>query len=171
MVTSMIVIAICLGVIGVLLIDRIDKNTVSSSQVVSKESTSTTIQNTSSSVVEVMTENPFDRQNSDLTDDEILKYIHGMSHQKVIAKEKWIHYEMTSERIQFLISVVKSGSYENGELYLDILNRWAEGDFSRADKDHNAIWNVQGGTIGEATGVMSPEEEQQYLETKEGSIK
>jgi hypothetical protein len=54
---------------------------------------------------------------------------------------------------------------------LDILNRWAEGDFSRADKDHNAIWNVQGGTIGEATGVMSPEEEQQYLETKEGSIK
>jgi hypothetical protein len=171
--TSILVCAICLGFLGVIVVDMIDKKAVSSSPVVSKEASTSKSNNDQQSepvAAEKITDNPFGSNSSSLTEDEVLNYMHGMSHQKVVAEEKWLHYEMTNERIQFLIGVVESGRYENSDLYLDILNRWAEGDFSKADKDHNAIWNLQGGTIGKATGVLSTEEEQQYLEDNKGSI-
>jgi hypothetical protein len=171
--TSILVCVICLGFLGVIVVDMIDKKAVSSSPVVSKEdstSNSNNDQKSESTAAETITDNPFGGKNSSMTEDEVLNYMHGMSHQKVEAEEKWLHFEMTNERIQFLIGVVESGRYENSDLYLDILNRWAEGDFLKADKDHNAIWNLQGGTIGKATGVLSTEEEKQYLEDNQGSI-
>ncbi|WP_299087404.1 DUF6241 domain-containing protein [uncultured Metabacillus sp.] len=172
-VTCMIVFAICLGGLGIILVDMIDQKAVSSStQASSTKDHAASAPSTSEQVnVEAVTENPFDHGNSSLTEDELLNYMHGMSHQKVEAEEKWIHYEMTEERIGFLLTIVENGSFKNEDLYLDILNRWAEGDFTQADKDHNAIWNLQGGTIGKATGVLSPEEEQQYLEDYKSSIK
>lgn len=169
-VTSIIVIAICIGFLGVMLID-IGKKADSSSQVTSTEEiTATVSENSASAKAETIAENPFGKHNLTLSEDEILNYMHGMSHQKVVAEEKWIHYEMTNERIQYLISVIENRSYENEDLYLMILKRWADGDFSRADKDHNEIWNLQGGTIGKAIGVLTPEEEKQYLQTNESSI-
>ncbi|WP_199860719.1 DUF6241 domain-containing protein [Oceanobacillus damuensis] len=33
--------------------------------------------------------------------------------------------------------------------YRAILEKWAVDDFSEVDKDPNAIWEMQGGTIGE----------------------
>ncbi|WP_054751901.1 DUF6241 domain-containing protein [Piscibacillus salipiscarius] len=51
------------------------------------------------------------------------------------------------------------------DVYQSILNRWAAGDFTQADDDHNAIWDLKGGTIGYATGVLSDEEEQAYIES------
>jgi FlaG/FlaF family flagellin (archaellin) len=170
-VAGIIIIAICFGFLGVILLEMFDQKPVSSSQVVSKEESTSPLSQNTTKAEEKITDNPFGPDNSSLSAKEILVYMHGMSHQKAVAEEKWVHYEMTNERIQFLISVVESGSYENEELFLDILNRWAEGDFSKADKDHNEIWSLQGGTVGEATGVMSAKEEQQYLENYKGSIK
>ncbi|QUW22561.1 hypothetical protein JSQ81_02950 [Sporosarcina sp. Marseille-Q4063] len=91
--------------------------------------------------------------------------IHGMSHQKVRAADKWGFLPMTQERVERLIEVVEmnKSSYDNDELYLDILNRWANNDFSRADKDHNAIWTLQGGNVGRATGVLTFEEEKEFI--------
>lgn len=171
--TSILVCIICLGFLGVIVVDMIDQKAVSSSTVASKEdstSKSKNNQKSESTASETITDNPFGSNSSSLTEDDVLNYMHGMSHQKVEAEEKWLHYEMTNERIQFLIGVVESDRYEKSDLYLDILNRWAEGDFSKADKDHNAVWNLQGGTIGKATGVLSTEEEKQYLEDHKGSI-
>ncbi|MDQ0162095.1 DUF6241 domain-containing protein [Aeribacillus alveayuensis] len=111
-----------------------------------------------------ISENPFGDKGVDLSEKDIQNYIHGMSHQKVKADEKWIHYFITEERIQFLIDVVKNGDYKHKELYLDILSRWKNGDFSQADQDHNEIWRLQGGTVGKATGVLTKEEEEAYLE-------
>ncbi|WP_408640759.1 DUF6241 domain-containing protein [Salipaludibacillus keqinensis] len=45
-----------------------------------------------------------------------------------------------------------------------MLERWEEGDFSQADDDHNAIWRLQGGTKGYAEGLLTEEEEKQYIE-------
>ncbi len=90
--------------------------------------------------------------------------IHKMSHQKIEADEKWGFLPLTQERIKRLIKVVNSGNYEHKSLYLEILNRWSNGDFSQADKDHNAIWRLQGGSVGEATGVLSTEEEKAFIE-------
>ncbi len=69
------------------------------------------------------------------------------------------------ERIERLIEVVElnKDKYEHDELYLQILNRWKNNDFSQADKDHNAIWTLQGGNVGRATGVLTFEEEKEFI--------
>jgi len=108
--------------------------------------------------------NPFGDQKTKLIEKDIQHYIHGMSHQKVKAEEKWVHYTITEERIQFLLEVVQNGDYEYKDVYLDILTRWSKGDFSQADKDHNVVWQLLGGSVGKATGILTKEEEQAYLE-------
>lgn len=101
----------------------------------------------------------------DVNDDNIQEIIHSMSHQKVKADEKWGNILITKESIQYLLEVVKENEniLDYSDTYLDILNRWYEGDFSKADKDHNAIWELQGGSIGKATGLLTPLEEQEYI--------
>lgn len=91
--------------------------------------------------------------------------IHQMSHQKVKSDKKWGALQITDDRIWRLIEVIEfnRSEYKHAELYLRILHRWAEGDFSQADDDHNAIWELQGGTIGKATGLISAEEEEKYI--------
>lgn len=91
--------------------------------------------------------------------------IHGMSHQKVHAEDKWGFLPMTQERIERLIVVVEANkkSYNNPETYLKILNRWSKSDFSHADFDHNLIWDLQDGTVGRAYGTLSIEEERDFI--------
>ncbi|MDE5415463.1 DUF6241 domain-containing protein [Alkalihalobacterium chitinilyticum] len=99
----------------------------------------------------------------DLPERAVQNYIHWMSHQKVAASQKWGHMQITQERIERLIEVVEANNYSYGRTYLDILERWQKGDFSQADEDHNRIWRLQGGTVGEATRVFTPEEEAEYI--------
>ena len=91
--------------------------------------------------------------------------IHGMSHQKVHAEDKWGFLPLTQVRVERLIMVVEENKdeYDESKLYLEILNRWANNDFSRADKDHNAIWTLQQGTVGRASGLLSIEEERAFI--------
>ncbi|MCD8502771.1 MAG: DUF6241 domain-containing protein [Bacillaceae bacterium] len=92
--------------------------------------------------------------------------IHWMSHQKVSAKQKWGAMLITEERIDRLLEVATKNkeTYKHSEIYIDILTRWQGGDFSQADLDHNAIWRLQGGTVGAATGLLMPEQEKAYIE-------
>ncbi|MGP4073287.1 DUF6241 domain-containing protein [Piscibacillus sp. B03] len=111
--------------------------------------------------------NPFGDPYSsdDMSDSRVQEYIHKMSHQKVQASEKWGFYRITDERIAWLQESLDASeeSLKHYNLYKSILDRWAAGDFSRADEDHNAIWKLQGGTIGRATGILSAEEERAYI--------
>lgn len=100
----------------------------------------------------------------ELSDFHYQEYIHGMSHQKVKAKKKWGYYEMHPERITWLLNQLDQITLEHEEVYRTILEKWNSGDFSTADHDHNAIWRLQDGTIGKATGVLSPDEEQAYIQ-------
>ncbi len=101
-----------------------------------------------------------------MKENELMSAIHKMSHQKVTAEKKWGAIPLTPERVKRLLAVVNENQtkYKNAELYLDILNRWAEGDFSEAVADHNDIWALQGGTVGEATGIASTAEEKDFIE-------
>lgn len=93
--------------------------------------------------------------------------IHSMSHQKVKAKQKWGRVILiTQEKVATLIKIVETNynKYEHSDIYLDILNRWYANDFSKADKDHNAIWKLQNGNIGDATGLLNAVEELEYIE-------
>lgn len=112
--------------------------------------------------------NPFGdlKKLEDLTDGDYQNYIHKMSHQKVRADVKWGFYEITSERIYWLLEGLDQVKLEHREIYRDILERWVNDDFSQVDKDHNSIWRLQGGTIGEATGILSPEEEEEYIKSQ-----
>ncbi|WP_051556648.1 DUF6241 domain-containing protein [Alkalihalobacterium bogoriense] len=101
-----------------------------------------------------------------MTEDDVQKKIHYMSHQKVRAEHKWNNLQITQERIERLLEVVEHNKdkYTHYELYNDILVRWKNGDFSKADKDHNSVWELQGGTIGKAVGLLTAEEEQEFID-------
>ncbi|MCQ6275676.1 hypothetical protein JMM81_11975 [Bacillus sp. V3B] len=99
----------------------------------------------------------------DISEEQVQQIIHNMSHQKIRAEDKWGFTPLTLERVERLLEVVNANQYEQADLYLDILNRWKEADFSQADRDHNAIWRLQNGTIGEATGLLTIEEEQELI--------
>jgi len=100
-----------------------------------------------------------------MEDYQLANAIHFMSHQKIEADEKWGLLPLTTERVTRLINVIETNQndYKNSELYLNILNRWSKNDFSQIDRDHNKIWALQGGTIGRATGILSYEEELEYI--------
>lgn len=110
--------------------------------------------------------NPFGEKTkkNGLTDTMYQEYIHGMSHQKVRADKKWGFYEIHPDRIKWLLDGLDEVDVEHESVYRDILVKWQKGDFISADADHNAIWNLQGGTVGKATGILSQEEEQRYVE-------
>lgn len=92
--------------------------------------------------------------------------IHAMSHQKVKAKDKWGFLPLTQDRVKRLLEVVKDGedTYKHEDTYLTILESWNNQEFSSVDKHHNVIWNLQSGTIGRATGILSAAEEKAYIE-------
>ncbi|ETI69413.1 DUF6241 domain-containing protein [Neobacillus vireti] len=99
-----------------------------------------------------------------MTEAEIQKAIHSMSHSKVYAEQKWTHLEPTQERIDRLLDVLDRNHLDlnHRDLYISILERWKVGDFSKAVSDHNKIWNLQGGTVGKATRLLREEEEAEY---------
>ncbi len=87
----------------------------------------------------------------------VLNYIHWMSHQKVQAGNKWGFYEITDERIDWLLDALDQTGHTilNNEDYKEILTRWKNDDFTNIVDDHNYVWGIQGGTdekSGKATG-------------------
>jgi Family of unknown function (DUF6241) len=140
--------------------ERIKADEKKSTEEVSKKVEGDTSVNTGES-----NENPFNEEVAiPLAETVLQQYIHAMSHQKVEAEEKWSFYKMTDDRIQFLLDQLEVEDYEHEDLYRTILLKWQEDDLSSVDDDHNEIWNLQGGTVGEATGILTNEEENQYLQ-------
>ncbi|MGG1676404.1 DUF6241 domain-containing protein [Neobacillus sp. NRS-1170] len=101
-----------------------------------------------------------------MSENDMRDVIHQMSHQKVVADKKWGAIPLTNKRVNRLLEVVKENqaNYINTDVYYGILKRWAKGDFSRADEDHNAIWSLQKGTVGKADGLASSKEERDFIE-------
>lgn len=104
----------------------------------------------------------------EMTEGELQIYMHQMTHQKIVASEKKGQVEMTPEHIEGLLTIVNTYAdhYKHSDFYLEALNKWKEGDFSNAVYIHNTIWDWHGGTVGRATGFMSPEQEQEFVEKK-----
>lgn len=99
-----------------------------------------------------------------MTEAQVKRAIHLLSHQKIRAEEKWGAEEVTQEKIELLLKEVQENNFRDTDLYFRILTAWAKGDFSRADLDHNAVWELQEGTVGRATGLLTPEEEKVFIE-------
>ncbi|MGM0897066.1 MAG: DUF6241 domain-containing protein [Bacillota bacterium] len=92
--------------------------------------------------------------------------MHQMTHQKVIADEKRGAVEMTPETIEKMLEIVRANQdvYERAFFYEVELTKWKEGNFSNVVGAHNVIWKLHHGTVGEATGLMSAEQEARFVE-------
>ena len=99
-----------------------------------------------------------------MTEEQVQGAIHQMSHQKVRAEKKWGFIPLTRERVDRLIEVINANQYQHEDVYLVILKEWKESNFSNIDGNHNAIWVLQDGNVGKATGILTLEEEMKYIE-------
>ena len=72
-------------------------------------------------------------QNS--TQEEVMDVMHHMTHQKVIAEEKWGAVEMNSENINAVYEIVVDSDFMlKGDL-LNIVTGWKEGNFNSAEEE------------------------------------
>ncbi len=97
------------------------------------------------------------------TDEKLQIALHEMAHQKVKADQKWGYIFITQERIESLLGIVKSSDMNHKNTYIDILERWKQGKYEKVDADHNTIWKLQSGNLGEGKGVMSQNEQKELV--------
>ncbi|MEJ9232243.1 DUF6241 domain-containing protein [Peribacillus butanolivorans] len=97
---------------------------------------------------------------------DVIETMHSMTHQKVVAEDKWENNEMTSENINAVYELIKDNDF--GFMFekelLRILGDWKKGNFDHIVEDHNYFWEAQNGNVGKATGVLTPEEEAKFIE-------
>ncbi|PKG24754.1 DUF6241 domain-containing protein [Niallia nealsonii] len=101
--------------------------------------------------------------NDQSTEDEVVQVMHQMTHQKVKAKEKWGAVPILEDTINQVYSIIAKSDFENKAELLDIVDKWKNNNFEAVDEDHNYFWKLQGGTIGKAYGILSEEEEEEFI--------
>jgi hypothetical protein len=81
--------------------------------------------------------------------------IHRRANTLIIAEdnEVWGKEEITEEGCNALILQAMASNYINKQRYIEILERWKQGDFSQGVQDHNFVWELLGGTVGRAKGL------------------
>lgn len=97
------------------------------------------------------------------TDENIQTALHEMAHQKTKADQKWGYIFITQERIESLLEIINSNDVAQKSTYVDILERWKQGKYEKVDVDHNKIWKLQSGNLGEGKGVMSEKEQKELI--------
>lgn len=102
-----------------------------------------------------------------MREEELIQEVHNMTHQKVEADKKWGASEITADKVQKIYEVIQNKDFKkssNKKMLLDILEPWTRQDFTNAVSAHNRIWAFQKGNIGEATRLLTPQEELEYIE-------
>lgn len=94
---------------------------------------------------------------------EVVRAMHHMTHQKIVATQKWGTIPMSKKNAEKVRDILKNSDFEKKEELLAIAERWVNRDFSKIVEDHNYFWDTQEGNIGKATGVMDPVAEQSYV--------
>ncbi|MCP3764571.1 DUF6241 domain-containing protein [Domibacillus sp. A3M-37] len=95
----------------------------------------------------------------------IIVVMHKMTHQKVIADDKWGAIPMTKSTIQEVYDIVDGTDIALKQELLTILTAWKEGRFDNIVQDHNYLWKIAGGDLGKAYGIMSKTQEMRYAAT------
>lgn len=87
--------------------------------------------------------------------EDVYDILHRMANTKIIAEddEVWGKIPIDSESLSDIKALVSEMDYEDKDYLLKVLNRWENGDFSQADKEHNYFWAKLGGTIGKAIKI------------------
>lgn len=112
-------------------------------------------------IMEQIDSEPDIEAEAEMSQDQIINTMHKMTHQKIIADEKWGAIPMTKENIDNLVKVLENGDYDSR--LLRIAKKWQDGNFNSVADDHNTLWNMQGGTIGRAIRNATEEEEREFI--------
>ncbi|MFP3126263.1 DUF6241 domain-containing protein [Ectobacillus funiculus] len=114
---------------------------------------------------ELRVQDVVDTQSEEVTDTEVQHLLHGMTHQKVVANEKWTFTIMSPKNIKSTIGIVERNKdhLTHYNFYIEALKRWEQGDFSNCVEVHNQVWEWEGGNVGKATRLATTEEEKSYL--------
>lgn len=112
-------------------------------------------------IMEQIDSEPDIEAEEEMSEGQIINMMHKMTHQKVIADEKWGAIPMTKENIDNLVKVLENGDYDSR--LLRMAKKWQEGDFNSIVSDHNTLWTMQDGTIGRATRKATEEEEKEFI--------
>jgi hypothetical protein len=102
-----------------------------------------------------------------MSEDDLVQEVHKMTHQKVAAGEKWGASEITQDKVNALYEAIQKKNFADMGLQTDllkILKPWKKGDFRNAVEAHNEVWDYQNGNIGKATRLLTPVEEEKYIE-------
>lgn len=86
--------------------------------------------------------------------DSTLDFVHCLSNDLIIAQNgnaKWGVKEVTPENINIAIKSVREYMYNS--FLIEMLNKWAEGNFDNATIVHNYIWNILEGNVGYAVAI------------------
>ncbi|CAM3629870.1 DUF6241 domain-containing protein [Mesobacillus zeae] len=97
------------------------------------------------------------------TQEEIVVIMHKMTHQKVMAEDKWGAIPMTPDTINKVLEAVNANNFTIKADLLRILEKWKRSDFDTIDLDHNYFWEHQGGTVGKAYGKLNSSEEADFI--------
>jgi hypothetical protein len=97
------------------------------------------------------------------TEYKVIEVMHKMTHQKVKADEKWGAIPMVPDTINRVYEIVNNSDYDRKDQLLAILEKWKAGNFAAVDDDHNYFWQYQGGTVGQAHGILSKAEEETFI--------
>lgn len=100
----------------------------------------------------------------DASEKALLAMMHKMTHQKIVASEKWGLIRMNEESITKAEEILLASDFNSKEDLLEIIERWKNGQFDQVDEEHNFIWGMQGGSIGRATGILTEQQEQEFIE-------
>ncbi|GKU82031.1 DUF6241 domain-containing protein [Niallia sp. NCCP-28] len=101
--------------------------------------------------------------NDQSTEDEVVQVMHQMTHQKVKAKEKWGAVPILEDTVNQVYDIIEKSDFEHKIELLDIVGKWKNNNFEEIDEDHNYFWKLQDGTIGKAYGILSEEEEEEFI--------
>ena len=81
---------------------------------------------------------------SSMTEQRLQRTLYYMLNTWVEAEWKWNVYEITEERTERLLEVVRSRNSQHTETYLDILLEWQNDNFSNSLDNHNEIREIVG---------------------------
>ncbi|WP_413306696.1 DUF6241 domain-containing protein [Bacillus sp. 1P10SD] len=94
---------------------------------------------------------------------QVIEVMHKMTHQKVKAEEKWGAIPMVPDTINRVYEIVSNSDFDRKDQLLAILEKWKASNFAAVDDDHNYFWQYQGGTVGQAYGILSKAEEETFI--------
>lgn len=112
-------------------------------------------------IMEKIDSEPDIEAEAEMSQGQIISTMHKMTHQKIIADDKWGAIPMTKENINNLVKVLESGDYDSR--LLSMAKRWQDGNFNSVADDHNTLWSMQNGTIGKAMRKATEEEERRFI--------